>query len=109
MSTLYIYYRIQAAQSGALCLAVAGMQARLRAAMPGLAASLHQRCDAQAAGASPTWMEVYHFNGHADERAWQAFEAALARQVATLPAGIDGVRHAERFTPLPLPSAAGEK
>lgn len=108
MSALYIYYRVPAPCPEALAPAVHAMQARLRAGMPGLAASLHRRIE-QAAATDPipgqpqgdTWMEIYQFNGHADHRAWASFDAALAAEVGLLPAGIDGLRHAERFEPLP--------
>lgn len=111
MSALYIYYRVQAPCPQALEPAVHAMQARLRASMPGLGASLHRRIeqrDATAPASSPTqgdtWMEIYQFNGHADHRAWASFDTALAAEIGLLPAGIDGLRHAERFEPL-SPSA----
>ena len=104
MSALYIYYRVQPGREQVLADAIHGMQARLRAGMPGLAASLQHRIEwssgqpTQSPG--PTWMETYHFNGHADHRAWAAFEAALARELPTLPEGIDGTRQTECFSPL---------
>ncbi|RZI85018.1 MAG: DUF4936 family protein [Rubrivivax sp.] len=106
MNALYIYYRVQAPCPEALAPAVHAMQARLRARMPGLAAGLHRRIEpSSVAGSGPsagdTWMETYQFNGHADHRAWASFDAALAAEVGLLPAGIDGLRHAERFEPMP--------
>lgn len=99
MLSLYIYYRVHPEHAAALQGAVHDMQARLRSAMPGLAASLHVREDT-AAGSALTWMEIYHFNGHADTRAWATFEDALATQAAQLPEGLIGVRQVERFRAL---------
>lgn len=104
--SLYIYYRVQTPVPAALAAAVQTMQARLRAAMPGLAASLHRRLTEPGDGTDPvkeTWMEVYQFNGHADARAWARLEQALMHETGLLPAGIEGVRHAERFEPLVVP------
>ena len=110
MSALYIYYRVHPGREQVLADAVHGMQARLRASMPGLAASLQQRVELGTGrptrSAGVTWMETYHFNGHADHRAWASFETALAREVPTLPEGIEGARHTECFSPLP-PTKAG--
>lgn len=110
MSALYIYYRVQPGREQVLAEAIHGMQARLRAGMPGLAASLQQRIERGTGEPtwSPglTWMETYHFNGHADLRAWASFEAALGREVASLPAGIEGGRQTECFAPL-APHKAG--
>ncbi|WP_158622745.1 DUF4936 family protein [Aquabacterium soli] len=104
MSALYIYYRVQPGCEQVLAAAIHQMQARLRGAMPGLAASLQQRTDLATGQPSrtpqPTWMETYHFNGHADHRAWAAFEAALERELPTLPVGIEGPRQTECFSPL---------
>lgn len=109
MSALYIYYRVQPGREQALAAAIHAMQARLRGAMPGLAASLQQRTEPGTGEPtrSPqlTWMEAYHFNGHADHRAWASFGAALDRELPALPEGIDGPRHAECFSPLPAPAA----
>ena len=96
MRSLYIYYRIQPAHEEALWQAVTGMQHRLRSRMPGLAAALHRRLDVGSTGL-PTWMEAYHFNGHASDHAWSNFESALLAQAATLPEGIEGERQLERF------------
>lgn len=96
MRSLYVYYRVLPTQCTPLWQAVTDMQLRLRSAMPGLAASLHQRLDS-ASDQPATWMETYHFNGHASDQAWQAFEAALGAQALLLPLGIDGARHLERF------------
>jgi hypothetical protein len=80
--------------------------------MPGLAASLSEKLDAPAqegAGSSSntqpllTWMETYHFNGHASTDAWARFEATLAQHAAGLPTGIEGPRHIERFERLSAP------
>lgn len=95
-TTLYIYFRVPRARAAELQPALQDMQDRLRAMMPGLAAALMRRSDEDPA-ADSTWMEVYHFNGHADQRAWEAFEAALGRQLQALPPGLMGERHAERF------------
>ncbi len=97
-SSLYIYYKVRPELAVPLREAIHTMQARLRSAMPGLAAALWTRSD-QADGATPaTWMEVYQFNGHADARAWTALDEALAPLLAQLPEGIDGPRHRERFS-----------
>lgn len=104
MSALYIYYRVQPGCEQVLAAAIHQMQARLRGAMPGLAASLRQRTDLTTGEPSRapqlTWMETYHFNGHADHRAWAAFEAALGQELPKLPEGIDGQRQTECFSPL---------
>lgn len=109
MSALYIYYRVQPGREQVLAEAIRGMQARLRAAMPGLAASLLQRVELNSGqptrSPQSTWMESYHFNGHADQRAWASFQGALARELDALPEGIDGERHAEAFSPLPAAGA----
>lgn len=111
MSALYIYYRVQPGREQGLAEAVHGMQARLRGAMPGLAASLQQRIELGSGeptrSPQATWMETYHFNGHADHRAWAVFEAALARELPSLPDGIDGARQTECFGP--LTAAAGAR
>lgn len=109
MTALYIYYRVSSPCPVDLAPAVHAMQSRLRGEMPGLAASLHRRVDAPAAdttadAAGDTWMEIYQFNGHADQRAWSRLESALAAAVGQLPTGIDGLRHAERFELLTLPA-----
>jgi hypothetical protein len=73
--------------------------------MPGLAASLHQRTHSHTVEClpdasppiNPTWMETYHFNGHADHRAWQQLMLTLGQAVSQLPPGIDGQRHVEWF------------
>ena len=104
MSALYIYYRVQPGCEQVLATAIHQMQARLRAGMPGLAASLQQRTDLATGQPTrepqATWMETYHFNGHADHRAWAVFEAALAKELPALPEGIDGARQTECFSPL---------
>lgn len=103
MTSLYIYYRVQTPDQVHLAQAVHSMQARLRGAMPGLAASLHRRIDEpRAEASSDTWVEVYHFNGHADERAWARLDESLALEVGQLPQGIEGLRHAERFEAMTL-------
>ncbi|HEX5373540.1 MAG TPA: DUF4936 family protein [Aquabacterium sp.] len=103
MLSLYIYYQVHPDHAAVLQGAVQDMQARLRSAMPGLAASLHVREDAGASAL--TWMEIYHFNGHADDRAWATFEGALAMQAAQLPEGLIGARQVERFRALPARTA----
>ncbi len=111
MTVLYVYYKVQGDQAALLWPAVKQMQAQLRSAMPGLAASLNQRVppasmptEATPAANTPflegplaTWMEIYHINGHADHRAWQRLEQALAQAAALLPAGMEGSRHCEWF------------
>jgi hypothetical protein len=125
MRSLYIYYRVQPSQKPALWVAVSDMQSALRGQMPGLAASLSEKLDAPAQeGAESssttqhllTWMETYHFNGHASTEAWERFEATLAQRAADLPTGIEGPRHIERFdrlsapclTPSPQTPASGD-
>jgi len=101
MITLYIYYKVDPAQAHTLRDAVQGQQQRLRAAMPGLVASLHERLADRPGDAPPdalTWMETYAFNGHADDRAWQQLDEALEAAVQQLPTtAIHGARHVERF------------
>lgn len=110
MNSLYVYYKVQPIQAQALQTAVLRMQWRLRSAMPGLAASLHQRTHSHAtphvvespasttAQDTATWMETYHFNGHADARAWQQLVDMMQQVVKQLPSGIEGERHEEWFT-----------
>jgi Domain of unknown function (DUF4936) len=103
MQSLYIYYKVQPGQAPELLNAIVSMQQQLRAHMPGLAASVHQRANepiVEMGAALHTWMEIYQFNGHADARAWAALDAALAARLPSLPAGIDGPRHAECFQTL---------
>lgn len=115
MRSLYIYYRVQPDQRHALWVAVSDMQSELRGQMPGLAASLSERLDAlptqpltEEAQPSPplTWMETYHFNGHASDDAWLRFEKRLSERAGQLPLGIDGPRHIERFVRLSAPCLA---
>jgi len=113
MNSLYVYYKVQASHAPALKTAVLRMQLSLRSAMPGLAASLHQRTHSHALshvdGTSTsttghdnaTWMETYHFNGHADARAWQQLLDLMKQVVKQLPSGIEGERHEEWFTRTP--------
>lgn len=100
MRSLYVYYRVNAAQAAQLQPAIVRMQHTLRQAMPGLAAMLHQRVLSE--GSPLTWMETYHFNGHANAQAWQMLTEHLLAQVAQLPSGIDGERHLEWFDRIPL-------
>lgn len=106
MTSLYIYYKVQPSLAEPLSHAIAAMQASLRSGMPGLAVALWCRSDEPTAPGLQTWMETYHFNGHADARAWQALEAAMAPLLAALPPGIEGPRHHERFE-LMTPRPAG--
>jgi Domain of unknown function (DUF4936) len=107
MRSLYIYYKVAPDQTHPLSQAVLSMQAHLRALMPGLGAHLWLRDDSDQAP-EPTWMEVYQFNGHADERAWAALDDALAAHLGDLPAGIVGERHREHFSLMPaLPTGHG--
>lgn len=109
MRSLYIYYRVQPSERQPLWVAVSEMQSALRGEMPGLAASLSERVDAQlpaqgnAAPPPLTWMETYHFNGHASDDAWHRFEAVLAQRTQQLPQGIEGPRHLERFVRISAP------
>ena len=112
MRSLYIYYRVQSSQRQALWSAVSEMQLALRGLMPGLAASLSEKLDGAsrqnhepAVPPAPllTWMEIYQFNGHASDEAWQRFEQTLADHSAALPCGIEGPRHLERFMRLSAP------
>lgn len=108
MTSLYIYYKVRPDLALPLREAVHTLQARLRSAMPGLAATLWSRSDAQTGdGERATWMEVYQFNGHADARAWTALDEALSTLVAQLPEGIDGPRHSERFSLMPPSISTG--
>jgi len=101
MRSLFIYYRVRPADRQALWLAVSEMQSGLRGEMPGLAASLSERIDEPQTDTTPpapahlTWMETY--------------QNTLTQRTLQLPAGIEGVRHVERFVRLSapcLPSAA---
>jgi hypothetical protein len=103
---------VQPNQKPSLWVAVSEMQMALRGQMPGLAASLSEKLEAypadMAGGASSThplltWMDTYHFNGHASTDAWQRFEATLTARAAQLPSGIEGPRHIERFERLSAP------
>jgi hypothetical protein len=108
MRSLYVYYKVNPDQFELLSPAILAMQARLRALMPGLAAHLWQRSDRADDSATPTWMEVYQFNGHADDRAWAALDDAMMPLLDQLPAGIVGDRHREQFLLVPpLPTGHG--
>lgn len=102
MRSLYIYYRVDASQSMVMQAAITQMQQTLRQAMPGLAASLHQRAPSN--DTPMTWMEIYQFNGHANTQAWQKLTEHLQAQVTQLPAGIDGERHLEWFDRISRPT-----
>lgn len=99
-SSLYVYYKVRLELASSLRETIHTMQARLRSGMPGLAAGLWCRAD-EPGGLHATWMEVYQFNGHADDRAWAALADAMAPMLAQLsdrwPDGIEGGRHEERF------------
>lgn len=100
MRSLYVYYKVNPGHAGTLREAVYRWHQGLRNDMPGLVAALHQRADtpdARTADAPLTWMETYHFNGHPSAQAWDAFEQLLASQAGSLPEGIVGPRHVERF------------
>ena len=100
MRSLYVYYKVNPGHAGTLREAVYQWHQGLRNDMPGLVAALHQRADtpdARTADAPLTWMETYHFNGHPSAQAWDAFEQLLASQAGSLPEGIVGPRHVERF------------
>lgn len=109
MRSLYIYFRVRPSERQLLWGAISDMQSAMRGEMPGLAASLSERIDAQDSGESPdapallTWMETYHFNGHASDDAWHHFEAVLAQRTHSLPQGIEGSRHMERFVRISAP------
>ncbi len=104
MRSLYIYYRVETPKAQALWHAVTGMQQDMRNHMPGLAAALHQHLDAPAPD-QQTWMETYHFNGHPSDDAWLAFEVQLDVRARSLPAGVIGDRHVERFSKMDTPPA----
>jgi hypothetical protein len=97
MRSLYVYYKVEPTQAGTLREAVYRWHQALRNDMPGLVAALHQRADTLASDATLTWMETYHFNGHPSAQAWDTFEQLLATQATSLPAGIVGPRHVEKF------------
>ena len=91
-ATLYIYYKVDAAQHAALAPRVRAFQAGLAAKWPGLRCELLQR--PETAGGQETWMETYrHADGLTD-----ALADAIAR--AAEDGGLPLPRHAERFIPL---------
>jgi hypothetical protein len=92
-ATLYVYYKVDAAQHATLAPRVRAFQAGLVDTWPGLRCELLQRPDA--AGGQETWMETYrHADGLTD-----ALAEAIARAAAEA-GGLPLPRHAERFIPL---------
>ena len=93
-ATLYVYYRVQAADAPALTAAVRELQAGWQAALPGLACTLSQRADNPAG--SLTLMETYsHAAGLAPQ--WQLQIEQVARE--RLAGWIIGTRQVEVFVP----------
>lgn len=95
---LYIYYRVQARDAGALREAVRIAQRGLMDTHPGLQARLLVRCPAPgAASADPdeaTWMEIYtHFGGLPAE-----LHPLIERALRAVP-GMPDARHVEAFVP----------
>ena len=91
---VFVYYRIRAVDAALAIAAVTAFQARLRASMPGLAASLSRRVDADAE--LPTLMETYSRTGVAGND-WQRDVEGQANEA--LAAWIVGARHVEVFVP----------
>jgi len=95
MRELFVYYRIETANTVAARAAVEAMHARLRGLHSGLVARLLVRDED--GSASPTWMEAYALPGSAegvDRRLEAAIEAAAAAWAHLLV----GPRHVEAFT-----------
>ena len=91
-ATLYVYYKVDAAEHAALAPRVRAFQAALAKRWPGLHCELLQRPDA--AGSQETWMETYR---HDDGLSGAMADAiAHAAEIGGLPLP----RHAERFIPL---------
>ena len=91
-ATLYVYYRVQAADAPALIAAVRELQALWQAALPGLTCTLSQRADNPAG--SLTLMETYsHAAGLAPQ--WQQQIEQVSRE--RLAGWILGARQVEVF------------
>jgi hypothetical protein len=92
--TLYVYYRVQAAQLPDAVAAVRALHARLRAQWPSLQATLHRR-PGESAG-EVTVMEVYAAHGGIDA----GQQARIEAEAATLSHWLAGPRHTEVFVPV---------
>jgi len=94
MRELFIYYRVRGEAAPAALDAVQAMQARLRAAHPGLVARLLRR--AHDNDGEPTWMETYACEPAGVSR---AIEAEIALAATALASFLAGERHTEVFVP----------
>jgi hypothetical protein len=93
MQTLYVYYKVAAAER-ARCLALVDkLQAGLKAQWPALRIQAMQRPEASPDGME-TWMEVYEHPGGVS----QEMIASVARHAADT--GLPAKRAAELFVPL---------
>lgn len=105
---LYVYYRVAPADLAHVVAGVLGMQARLLARHPGLAAQLMQRVagdEAATGDVALTLMETYTAPQGIDAATRAAIEAAAAALPAAARAG---ERHVECFEPCPaLPCPDG--
>ena len=91
-AVLYVYYKVDPAQHGAIAPQVRQFQAALAAQWSGLACELLQR--PEAAGGVETWMETYrHASGLSPALLGSMASAAAA-------AGLPAPRHTESFIPL---------
>jgi hypothetical protein len=88
---IYVYYRVAAADAGALAVQVRALQAALRASHRGLQARLLRR--PVVPGELQTWMEVYAIPGGVSEELQGKIEAAAAPLLPSLA----GARHCEVF------------
>ena len=97
-ASLFIYFRLNAADASRAQATLQAMQQGLRVAHPGLLARLFARTDALDRG-DLTWMETYeHPQGLND-----AFMSDLAKAVSNLPTGLIGPRHTEVFAEFRVP------
>lgn len=93
----YIYYRIEAADEGAVQRRVEEFQRALRQEYPGLQTRLLRRLESSAAQA--TLMETYAFTANGDTPAATDLLASIERAAAVIEPFLQGARHAEVFEP----------
>ncbi len=95
--SLYVYYQVNPAHSRAALAAITQIQTQLRDAFAGIQTCLMARCDAPPTPTDMlTWMETYtHPEGITGVMA-----SRLAQLAQTLPEGLMGERHTERFAPV---------
>ncbi|RTL32226.1 MAG: DUF4936 family protein [Burkholderiales bacterium] len=95
--SLFVYYRVAAADQALAKGAIESMQQRLRDEYPGLQARLMRRADGQAGAPQATWMEVYE---HPPQGVTPGCQNRLHELVSALPLALIGARHVETFCDL---------